>query len=111
MKDSKGQTWIPVGKSEDFPEGQKIEKTLDAGPILIARQNDHWYAFEALCPHMGRSLERARIKGNALECVHHNMIFDLQRGNIIYDSGFIQIPDLKVYRVRVENGNVYLNVA
>jgi nitrite reductase/ring-hydroxylating ferredoxin subunit len=80
--DQEDQRWINVGKVHDFPEGEKVEKTLNRAQILILRQEEKWHAFEALCPHMSRSLQ--------------------------YKSGFIGIPHLKTYEVKVENGKVYV---
>jgi nitrite reductase/ring-hydroxylating ferredoxin subunit len=100
--------WINVGKVHDFPEGEKVEKTLNRAQILILRQEEKWHAFEALCPHMSRSLQPSRVNGNVLECIWHNMRFNIETGEILYKSGFIGIPHLKTYEVKVENGKVYV---
>ena len=102
------QIWTRVGKVGDFPEGEKIERSLNRSRIFILRQDDRWYAFECLCPHMSRPLDGARVIGNIMECRWHNMCFDIETGEILYESGFIGIPDLKVYPIKVKNGQVYV---
>jgi len=106
--DQENEKWIHVGNVEDFPEGEKVEKVVNRTPILILRQEDKWHAFEALCPHMSRSLQRSRVDGNILECIWHNMRFNIETGAIVYESGFIGIPDLKIYETRVEKQEVYV---
>jgi apoptosis-inducing factor 3 len=102
------QGWINVGDVDDFPEGEKVERTLQKNRILILRQQGEWHAFEALCPHMSRLLDNATLKGNELECIWHNIRFKIDTGEIVYESGFIGIPDLKVYEIKVDNGSVYV---
>ena len=102
------QTWTSVGKVSDFPEGEKIERSLNRSRILILRQNNKWHAFECLCPHMSRPLNGAQVSGNVLECRWHNMCFNMETGAIVYASGYIDIPDLKVHEIKVENGQVYV---
>ncbi|MDY6954327.1 MAG: Rieske (2Fe-2S) protein [Thermodesulfobacteriota bacterium] len=106
--DQDKQEWIPVGAVDDFPEGEKVERVVNRKRILVLRHKDRWRAFEALCPHMSRSLQRSRVDGNILECIWHNMRFNIDTGAITYASGFIGIPDLKVYEIRVENDTVYV---
>ena len=106
--DQDRQEWIRVGNVEDFPEGKKVERVVNGKPILVLRQESKWHAFEALCPHMSRSLEGARVDGNILECIWHNMRFNIETGANVYDSGFIGIPDLQPYEIRVENQEVYV---
>jgi nitrite reductase/ring-hydroxylating ferredoxin subunit len=100
--------WIHVGEVDDFPEGEKVEKVVHKERLLILREKDKWHAFEALCPHMSRLLDNARLKGKELECIWHNIRFHIETGEILDSSGFIDIPDLKVYEIKIEEGRVYV---
>lgn len=102
------QVWIRVGTIEDFPEGMKVECLLADKQLLILRHHDQWFAFESLCPHMSRPLEGARVEENQLYCQWHNMIFSVETGEVLDDSGFFDIPPLEVYDVRVDDGEVYV---
>jgi len=106
--DQDKQKWIHVGNVQDFPEGEKVERVVNRKPVLVLRRGSKWHAFEALCPHMSRSLQSARVDGNVLECIWHNMRFSIETGAIAYESGFIGIPDLNIYQIRVENQEVYV---
>lgn len=56
---------------------------------------------------MSLSLESSRVEGNILECIWHNMRFNIETRAIVYKSGFIGKPDLKVYGITVKKGAVY----
>ncbi len=108
MIDQENKIWIKVGNVDDFPEGEKIEKNINKTAILILRHNDKWFALEAICPHMSQPLHNAKIRGNILECIWHNMSFNMDTGKIVFDSGFMEIPNLKIYKIKVENKEVYV---
>jgi len=57
---------------------------------------------------MSRSLKRSHVDGSILECIWHNMRFNIETGAIVYKSGFIGMPDLKVYGITVKKGAVYI---
>ena len=102
------QKWEKMGKLDEFPEGEKIEKELGNYHILILRQSDKWYAFEAMCPHMSRPLNDALVNDKILECIWHNMSFNIESGEIVNESGFFDIPDLRLFNIKVENKEVYV---
>jgi nitrite reductase/ring-hydroxylating ferredoxin subunit len=108
--DQEKKAWVHAGKVEDFPEGEKVERILDRRRVLLLRQQGKWYGFEALCPHMSRSLRNSRVEGDVLECIWHNMRFNIETGAVVYESGFIGIPDLKVYEIKIEKEDVYVKI-
>jgi len=71
-------------------------------------QQGHFFVFESRCPHVGQPLDLAKVERNELTCNWHNMVFKLEDGEIIYDSGFIGIPKLKVFKVKIENDMVWI---
>ncbi len=103
------QKWISVGEVNDFPSGEKIEVEIDEKPIFVMLQNKKGYAFDAKCPHMSRSIKDSPVNGNILECIWHNIKYDLNTGDITDDSGYFNIPPLKVYAVRIIDERVYVN--
>jgi len=100
--------WIRVGNVENFPEGEKVKRVVNRRPILVLGHKDRWHAFETLCPHMSRSLQTPQVEGNVLECIWHNMCFNIETGAIVYESGFIGIPNLEIYDIKVKKGEVYV---
>ena len=65
-------------------EVDKDGKALEE-PILVAKVNDSFFAIDATCPHMRKSMEKGKIiepNGNApeLQCPVHNSRFNLKTG-------------------------------
>ncbi len=101
--------WIFVGEVNNFPLGKKVEVEIDEKPIFVMLQNKKGYAFDTKCPHMSRSIKDGPVNANILECIWHNMKFDLNTGAITDDSGHLDIPPLTVYSVRIIDEKVYVN--
>lgn len=89
---------------------EKVTKNVFGNQIIILRRKNKWYAFESLCPHASQPLLNGRVRDNILECIWHNISFNLETGEIVFDSGFRDIPNLKVYKIKVENNEVYVKV-
>jgi len=110
MDTAKNLRWWNIGKTHDFPKGETMARSVGPDTVLIHHNGQRWFAFEALCPHMSRPLDNAHIEANTLECAWHNMRFDLITGAVIEDSGFFDIPALKVYTVRIEGDEVLIRL-
>lgn len=105
----KNNSWIRVGKADHFKSGEKTPVYMGNEQIFIYRNDKDWYAFETKCPHQGQTLEHARVVGNTLECNFHSVKFDLNTGRITDAGGYMNLPNLKVYNVKSENGEVLVN--
>jgi len=102
------KNWILAGQTNDFKSGEKKRLSVNNEDIIIYRKQDTWFAFEALCPHMSRTLETGIISDSKLTCIYHNMIFDLETGTILDDSGFIDLENLKRYPVKIQDKNIFI---
>jgi len=65
---------------EEDTEGNALKD-----PILVMPINDTWYAIDATCPHMGKSMEKGKIVDDdplnpQLQCPIHNSRFSLKTG-------------------------------
>ena len=71
------------------------------GEILLAREGDHFYAFQNKCPHQNKSLVGASIDGGYIVCPWHKYGFSCEtgRGNGLY---------LEKYPLKFEEDGVYL---
>ncbi len=105
------KNWVAVGPVGDFPDGIMVPCRAGHRSLLVLHRPPQWHAFDAVCPHMSRPLADAHIDGNRLECIWHNMIFDLNTGSIQDDSGFMDIPDLSVYPVIVAEERVWAQIS
>ena len=65
-------------------------------------------ACERACPHEQADLSRGHLSEGRLVCPHHAASFDLVDGHI--SQGWASRP-LRIYPTRVEQGEVWVNVA
>ena len=85
-------------------------KTFDSDGVdgVVVRQGDTLYAFEAYCSHELFPLEFGIMSGDALlRCTAHGSDFDLRTGKCL---GPPATEDIKVYPVRVEDGEIIVEV-
>lgn len=109
-KNNSNTTWIKAGAAVDFPSGEKVELTLKNKLIMILNHpvSGKYYAFEARCPHQSRTLATATLHGNNLRCNWHGMTYDLETGVKTDTAGYIGMPDLEIFPVKIEDGNVFV---
>lgn len=85
-------------------------KAVVAGqPIWVFRVNDGFRGVQELCPHDLRSLESARIVGDAkmVRCGYHNYTFKLANGAGVNCPGY----RIAVYEIKEEDGRLFAQVA
>jgi nitrite reductase/ring-hydroxylating ferredoxin subunit len=71
------------------------------GEIMLARDGDHFYAFENKCPHQHKSLEGCSIHKGDIICPWHKFAFSCEtgRGHGMY---------LEKYPIKMEENGVFL---
>jgi nitrite reductase (NADH) large subunit len=107
------QNWVSVGKVDDFPiDGGS---TILYGDVQIAVYNfasqNRWYACQNMCPHMNSFVLSRGILGSAgdepkVACPLHKKSFSLTTGKCLSGDQYA----IKVFPVKVENGQVYLDL-
>jgi len=97
------------GEMKSFSAGNK--------QILIARQEDTYYAADNKCPHMGGNLSKGTLDGTVITCPVHNSKFDLLDGRVLQWTDFSGITKtigsaikqpkpLKIYQVIIEGNEI-----
>lgn len=72
-----------------------LEETESGQPILLANVDETYYAFDAMCPHMNKSMEKGKIftdKGPdpEIRCRIHNTRFNMRTGKCsVWVSGLL----------------------
>ncbi len=102
--------WVDIGEEKDFSKTSKTPKVIDGEEILVLFHKGKWHAIERKCPHQSRPLDEARLKDGRLKCIYHALEFDLDTGEITFDGGYIGLPPLRVYPVKVEKNHIWVNV-
>ena len=91
------QGTFPIEEASALTVGSA--RLVEAGPFIIARDEDGLYAMSALCTHMGCTLT---VDGERLPCPCHGSVFDAN-GQVVH--GPARAP-LDHYSVTVDGGAV-----
>lgn len=99
--------WMRVCPLEEIPRlGARVVQT-EKGDIAVFRNaTDEIFALNDKCPHKGGPLSQGIVFDRKVACPLHGMTIQL-------DSGEVAAPDhgcTHKYRVRVDKGDVYLNL-
>jgi len=99
--------FVRVGPVEAFPENTCRVVTLDSGePVLVINLEGDLHALEGRCPggHEFANAPVVESEGTRVLCPSHGWEIDLQHGICLADPECV----LKVYDVRVENGELLI---
>src|SRR5215475_2119120 len=91
----------------DLPEGQSRAITLEGNVIALFKTEGRIFALDNRCPHLGFPLDRGTVKDCILTCHWHHARFDLATGGT-FDQW---ADDARAFPVRVENGEIFVDVA
>ncbi|HKV87127.1 MAG TPA: non-heme iron oxygenase ferredoxin subunit [Candidatus Dormibacteraeota bacterium] len=97
-----------VASTTDVPEDTM--KRVDAGstPVCLAHaENGNFYAINDVCTHEEFSLSDGELWGLDVECPQHGSRFNLESGKV---TGLPAVIPAKTYPVRVEGGDVFVDV-
>jgi nitrite reductase/ring-hydroxylating ferredoxin subunit len=91
--------------SAELGEGEMLRVEREGGePIAVYRISGAFYATGDTCTHGKASLADGDLTGFTVSCPFHSGMFDVRTGAAIASPACIPI---KVYRTRVENGDVF----
>jgi 3-phenylpropionate/trans-cinnamate dioxygenase ferredoxin subunit len=113
--------YVSVGEVSQLADGTMSEVIANGHEILIARAGDSLYAVDSRCPHMRGRLAEGKLDGTIITCPRHGSQFDLTDGSVVrwlQGSGLLsrigttlKSPrPLKTYKVKVEDGEILVDV-
>lgn len=101
--------WIKACDTADVETEDVIRFDYEDRTFAIFRsKDDKFYATEGLCTHGRAHLADGMVMDNLVECPKHNGRFDYTTGQAKRVPACI---DLKVYPVKVEGNQVYIQLA
>ncbi|XP_066534346.1 apoptosis inducing factor mitochondria associated 4 isoform X2 [Hoplias malabaricus] len=92
----------------DLQDGQMKEVEVNHHKILLVRNEGKFSAVGSLCTHYGAPLIKGALVGNHVRCPWHGACFNTTTGDIEEYPGLDSLPS---YKVRVENGKVYVTAS
>lgn len=114
-----------VCRADDIAAGEKKAVKVGDTSVVVYHlkdgANDAWYATQANCTHVFWALAKGKIvDGDKIQCPLHRAQFDIRTGEVVCWANFppgVQLLNLvrsekalKTYKVRVEGGNVQVEV-
>jgi DMSO/TMAO reductase YedYZ molybdopterin-dependent catalytic subunit/nitrite reductase/ring-hydroxylating ferredoxin subunit len=103
-----------LGDLEKLPNGKKF--VVNGNEVLVAKFGDTVFAVEPICSHMGSDLSRMPVNYDAqtLKCHLHGAVFGIANGACLagsYGSDGGAFPEIRTYKIRIENNGVFLQRA
>ncbi|MCG8595115.1 MAG: CDGSH iron-sulfur domain-containing protein [Kiloniellales bacterium] len=100
-KETGEETWVAVGKAEDFAEGRVKALTVGEKQAAVVRLDGALHALDGRCPHQGGPLGEGNLCDGALRCPWHGYDFDLKTG-----KGRGNEHRVEALKIREEGGRV-----
>jgi 3-phenylpropionate/trans-cinnamate dioxygenase ferredoxin subunit len=99
--------WVSAGRADDLAPGQV--RVVQTGPnrLAVCNVDNAFHCIDDVCTHDGGSLDQGELEGNEIECPRHGARFDVTTGR---PTCLPAVVPVKVYPVRVENGEIQIQV-
>ncbi|HXW25982.1 MAG TPA: non-heme iron oxygenase ferredoxin subunit [Xanthobacteraceae bacterium] len=99
--------WVDVARRAAVPAGGMLEVEAGGRALLLFDLDGTVFATSAICPHHAAFLFQGHVSGDCIECPRHMGRFHIPTGR---QEGGPACPDLRTYRVRVEDGRVLVEI-
>jgi 3-phenylpropionate/trans-cinnamate dioxygenase ferredoxin subunit len=102
-------TWVLACSVDDIDPEDVIPFSAGGRDYAIYRsENDEYYATDGHCTHERTLLCDGLVLDGVIECPLHNGRFDYRTGRAL---GAPALVDLNTYPVRIEAGQVHIDIA
>jgi nitrite reductase/ring-hydroxylating ferredoxin subunit len=101
--------FVEVGRLEDFPPETLVARKVGEVDVAVCNVDGRLHAFSNFCPHEAITLTSGYgvVFEGQVVCMMHTSVFDLESGEVLSGPAY---GGLTKYRVKVENGAVYVAV-
>jgi nitrite reductase/ring-hydroxylating ferredoxin subunit len=96
-----------VARLDELEDGHLVLVERAGKRLAVARAGNAVYAFDDTCTHQGGPLSGGKVVGGKLVCPWHGWSFDVRTGVCLFPR---RGAPVSVYPVRVENGDVYVEL-
>jgi nitrite reductase/ring-hydroxylating ferredoxin subunit len=98
--------WKKVCRTDQIADGSALQIKGD-NPIAIFHVGDEFFATDDTCTHAKFSLAEGYVEGAEVVCALHEARFCLRTGRALTPPAIV---GLRTYPVRVEGGEVFIEV-
>ena len=100
-------TWHRLAALADIPDDAALETGVDKLPLALYKVGGTVYCTANLCTHAEAFLSDGYLEGYEIECPLHGARFDIRNGRVLCQPAS---ADIATYVVRIENGEVYVDL-
>ncbi|MFC4637438.1 non-heme iron oxygenase ferredoxin subunit [Deinococcus hohokamensis] len=100
-----GQGWVRVGAEAELPEGHQCAVDVQGISVLVVRFEGQFYALRNNCTHKDYPLLGGEVSLGRITCEKHGAKFELATGK---PKTLPAVKPVKLYRTRLEDGEVYV---
>jgi toluene monooxygenase system ferredoxin subunit len=98
-------TFRKVGTLEDLWSGEMMPCAVAGRKVLLVRFDEHVYAYDDRCAHLGVPLSRGRLEGEVLTCSAHHYEYDVRTGRGINPKSVC----MTAYPVKVQGSEIFVD--
>ena len=99
--------WIKACDLEQVKEGQLFVLTFNDKKILLANIKGKIHATDLICTHANADLSTGFLSEEGVRCPLHLSVFNLENGE---PQNLPAENPLKVYNVKIDNNEIYVEV-
>lgn len=101
------ENWVRACATDDIDEEDQFRFDHGDKTFCIYNTPKGFYATDGMCTHEDEHLEFGMVIDTVVECPLHQGRFDIVTGEALSAPVCV---DLQTYEVKVESGDIYLNV-
>ncbi len=98
--------FVKIGPLRSLPAGSAMQFERGDQAVAVCNVAGELHAMDGICPHSGGPLGHGALDGYLLTCPFHGWEFDCRTGQSDVDEYLQQV----IYPVRVENGDIYVDL-
>ena len=95
-----------VATVDELKHGSSKIVEVDGNDIAVFNIDGVFFAISNICPHRGGSLADGSVENGIVTCPLHGWQFNLKDGSNALMPG----PNVSCYKVKVEDGDVFVEV-
>jgi naphthalene 1,2-dioxygenase ferredoxin component len=99
--------FVKVANLDDIPTGEPLQVETEGEKMALVRVDGEVYCVQDICTHEHAYLSEGFCEGYEIECPLHGSIFDVRTGEV---KSLPATEDLKTYPVKIEDGEVQIEV-
>ena len=100
--------WVMACATDDIDEEDLVRFDHGDKTYCIYNTAEGFYATDGICTHEEQHLEDGLVTGTVIECPLHQGRFDVRSGEALSAPVCV---NLNTYPVKVEDGNIFLDIS